>query len=87
MDELLSHEVQPALIHGDLWSGNYLADEKGNPVLLDPAVYFADRESRIRDDDVVWRVEPLFLRCLPGNVAHASRVGRPNRNPIAYTIC
>lgn len=45
MDRLLSHEVQPALIHGDLWSGNYLADEQGNPVLLDPAVYFADREA------------------------------------------
>ena len=45
MDELLSHQVQPALIHGDLWSGNYLADEKGNPVVLDPAVYFADREA------------------------------------------
>jgi len=30
----------PSLLHGDLWSGNFLADETGNPVLIDPAVYF-----------------------------------------------
>ena len=27
------------LLHGDLWSGNLLCDHKGNPVLIDPAVY------------------------------------------------
>jgi protein-ribulosamine 3-kinase len=35
----------PALIHGDLWSGNYLAAADGSPVLIDPAVYYAQRES------------------------------------------
>ena len=34
----------PALIHGDLWSGNYLVSENGNPVLIDPAISFASRE-------------------------------------------
>src|SRR5690606_27632898 len=34
----------PALIHGDLWNGNYLVDDKGNPCLIDPAVAFAPRE-------------------------------------------
>jgi fructosamine-3-kinase len=34
----------PALIHGDLWSGNYLIDTLGAPVLIDPAVYYAHRE-------------------------------------------
>jgi len=29
----------PALIHGDLWSGNAYADESGAPVMIDPAVY------------------------------------------------
>lgn len=28
----------PALIHGDLWNGNYLIDTTGNPCLIDPAV-------------------------------------------------
>jgi len=29
----------PALLHGDLWSGNYYPDDEGRPVLIDPAVY------------------------------------------------
>lgn len=37
-------EEPPALIHGDLWNGNYLTDENGNPCLIDPAVCFASRE-------------------------------------------
>lgn len=36
-------QVQPSLLHGDLWSGNWLATESG-PALIDPAVYFGDRE-------------------------------------------
>jgi hypothetical protein len=34
----------PALIHGDLWNGNYLASSTSAPVLIDPAVAFAPRE-------------------------------------------
>lgn len=30
----------PGLLHGDLWSGNYLCDREGRPVLIDPAVYY-----------------------------------------------
>jgi protein-ribulosamine 3-kinase len=33
----------PSFLHGDLWSGNFLCDQTGNPVLIDPAVYFGDR--------------------------------------------
>jgi protein-ribulosamine 3-kinase len=34
----------PALLHGDLWNGNYIIDNKGLPCLIDPAVYFGHRE-------------------------------------------
>ncbi|MBL7781472.1 MAG: fructosamine kinase family protein [Saprospiraceae bacterium] len=34
----------PALIHGDLWSGNFLCDTIGHAVLIDPAAAFAHRE-------------------------------------------
>lgn len=33
----------PSLLHGDLWNGNFLCDETGRPELIDPAVYFDDR--------------------------------------------
>lgn len=38
-------EEKPTLLHGDLWSGNYLVDTEGNPVLIDPAVYYGHREA------------------------------------------
>lgn len=34
----------PALVHGDLWNGNYIINEKGFPCLIDPAVCYAPRE-------------------------------------------
>lgn len=34
--------VRPSLIHGDLWSGNYLISSNGIPYLIDPAVSFGD---------------------------------------------
>jgi fructosamine-3-kinase len=34
----------PSLLHGDLWSGNYLCNAEGNAVLIDPAVYYGHRE-------------------------------------------
>ncbi len=34
----------PALIHGDLWSGNFLAGSGAKPFLIDPAACFAHRE-------------------------------------------
>ncbi len=40
-------EEEPALIHGDLWSGNFMADDKGEPCIYDPAVYFGHREMDI----------------------------------------
>lgn len=36
--------VKPSLLHGDLWSGNYLISENGVPYLIDPAVYFGHNE-------------------------------------------
>ncbi|MGQ1891003.1 fructosamine kinase family protein [Thermophagus sp. OGC60D27] len=35
----------PSLLHGDLWGGNYLCDRNGEPVLIDPAVYYGHREA------------------------------------------
>ena len=40
---LLSEE-KPALLHGDLWSGNIITTGKGEPCLIDPAVYYGCRE-------------------------------------------
>jgi fructosamine-3-kinase len=46
IDKILkgSEEV-PSLLHGDLWSGNYITGKNGEPVLIDPAVYYGHREA------------------------------------------
>lgn len=43
---LIPHE-SPALLHGDLWSGNYMVGKNGEPVLIDPAPYYGHREQDI----------------------------------------
>ena len=51
MGEKLAHVLPeifpaepPALLHGDLWAGNFQCDPEGKPCLYDPAVYFGHRE-------------------------------------------
>lgn len=46
LPEIIPSE-KPALIHGDLWSGNYLIDDNGAPCLIDPAVYYGHRETEL----------------------------------------
>ncbi len=36
-------EEPPSLLHGDLWSGNYMTGSGGEAVIIDPAVYYGHR--------------------------------------------
>ena len=42
--ELCGPPEPPARLHGDLWSGNVLADAAGRPYVIDPAAYGGHRE-------------------------------------------
>ena len=45
LDDMLGdHHPEPALLHGDLWTGNAAMLPDGEPVIFDPAVHFGDRE-------------------------------------------
>lgn len=37
----------PSLLHGDLWAGNFMVAPGSQPALVDPAVYYGDREVEI----------------------------------------
>jgi protein-ribulosamine 3-kinase len=38
-------DEKPALLHGDLWAGNLIIDSSGNPCVIDPSVYYGNRET------------------------------------------
>ncbi len=55
-----SYDPEPSLLHGDLWGGNAAFDEKGNPVLFDPAVYYGDREADLAFTELFGGFGPAF---------------------------
>ncbi len=46
LDSLFPKE-KPALLHGDLWSRNFMVGNRGEAVIFDPAIYFGHREMDI----------------------------------------
>lgn len=44
LEQLLDHHPAASLVHGDLWAGNAAAVSDREPVLMDPASYYGDRE-------------------------------------------
>jgi len=54
---------QPAsLIHGDLWSGNLIADNSGKPALIDPAVYYGWAEADLAMTDLFGHYPEDFFK-------------------------
>jgi fructosamine-3-kinase len=46
IDQILDgRDESTSLLHGDLWSGNYLCGPGGRPFIIDPAVYHGCREA------------------------------------------
>lgn len=45
LGDLLPEKPPASMLHGDLWSGNFMVSSEGIAALIDPAVYFGDRET------------------------------------------
>ncbi len=59
---LAGHHPTPALLHGDLWAGNWLTLAGAEPVVYDPAVYFGDRETDLAMTRLFGGFGPAFYR-------------------------
>ncbi len=59
LETIIPGEV-PALLHGDLWSGNFLAGNDGKVVLIDPAVYDGHREMDLAMTHLFGSYDPSF---------------------------
>lgn len=55
-----NYQPEPALLHGDLWSGNYGFTDNGEPVIFDPAVYYGDRETDLAMTELFGGFPPAF---------------------------
>jgi len=52
----------PSLLHGDLWSGNFIVASKDLPVLIDPAPYFGHREMDLAMSLIFGGFDVLFYQ-------------------------
>jgi fructosamine-3-kinase len=53
-------EEPPSLLHGDLWSGNFITGEEGQPVIIDPAVYYGNREIELSFTQMFGGFDSIF---------------------------
>ncbi len=79
-DLLAGHTPSPALVHGDLWSGNAAVTQDGEPVILDPATYFGDREVDIAMTELFGRFPADFYKAY--NAAYPLDFGYATRKTL-----
>ncbi len=60
LPELLTEPKQPSLLHGDLWSGNYIVGNDGKAWLIDPAVYVGHAEADLAMTELFGRFPSGF---------------------------
>ncbi len=73
------YDPGPALLHGDLWSGNWGSCD-GAPVIFDPAVYYGDPESDLAMTRLFGGFGPAFYEAYAGVMPSAS--GSHDRNSL-----
>lgn len=66
LPELLPADPEPSILHGDLWSGNFMVDAKGDPVLIDPASYHGHREADLAMTELFGGFERRFYEAYNG---------------------
>ncbi len=59
--KILPEPDASSLLHGDLWGGNYMVDDTGMPVLIDPAVYYGHREADLAMTELFGGFSPRLI--------------------------
>ncbi len=70
----------PSILHGDLWGGNFITDERGEACLIDPAVYYGHREADLAMTRLFGGFAPPFYEAYQETLPLAA--GHEDRLPI-----
>lgn len=62
LDQWLPDRCNPSLLHGDLWSGNWITGTSGVPYLIDPSVLYGHHEFEIAFTELFGGFPPSFYR-------------------------
>ena len=83
-------EEKPSLLHGDLWSGNLIVDDNGNPCLIDPAVFYGNREVEIAFTHLFGgfnaKFHDAYHACFPLENDFTSRIDLYNLYPLLVHV-
>lgn len=60
LPELLPEPERPSLLHGDLWSGNFITGDDGEAWLIDPACYVGHAEADLAMTELFGGFSPVF---------------------------
>lgn len=60
LDTLLIEPEHPSLLHGDLWSGNFMTGDDGEAWIIDPAVYVGHSEADIAMTELFGGFSEIF---------------------------
>jgi protein-ribulosamine 3-kinase len=60
LSQIFSEDSKPCMVHGDLWSGNFMCNTQAQPVLIDPATYFGHRSVDLGMTTLFGGFDPLF---------------------------
>lgn len=62
LGDLLPEQPPSSILHGDLWSGNYLVTATGPAALIDPAAYYGHREADLAMTELFGGFPARFYR-------------------------
>ncbi len=79
LPEILVADSQ-SLLHGDLWSGNFLVTEDQHPMLIDPSCYYGHREMDLAMTQLFGGFHPTFYAAYEAQLPTES--GLSERIPI-----
>lgn len=72
LEEWIPKSPKPSLLHGDLWSGNWMSGQEGVPYLIDPAILYGDHEFELAFTELFGGFSNQFYKAYNSVYPHSS---------------